>query len=228
MAVTFDAQDKVQATTVTTVDLTTLTVGSGANRVLLARLHLGGPTTARTVVWDPAGTNQSLTLIAEIANGSGPFTALWGLVAPTSGNLVLRASWTTSRSVVLGGIAWTGADQAGGATTFAHAATAIGTSTTPSITVTSAAGNAVVDASTDGDNYNSGTQTVDYIDNTSATAGGSRAAGAASVVMEWTIASSDNWASAGVDIVAAAAGGGATLPPASRQYMLVEGRRLVG
>ncbi len=67
MAVVFDA--KVTSTTdstatVLTVSNTTLTVGSGSNRALIAILEVNhAPLSGLTIAWDPAGANQALTAI---------------------------------------------------------------------------------------------------------------------------------------------------------------------
>src|SRR5712691_4015238 len=83
---------------VTTLDLTTLTVGTGANRCLIALVAFGVAVTLPTGVtltWDPAGTNQALTQISTKSSDLGTAQVqIWQLVNPTAGNLVLRASWT--------------------------------------------------------------------------------------------------------------------------------------
>src|SRR2546428_12764173 len=105
MAVTLDARSTTpaQANAVTTIDLTTFTVGSGSNRALVAQIAWGsggGTPSGITLNWDQLGTPQAMTLIKTVTNGS-LVVALYGLVNPTSGNKTLRASWTTAVDVDL-------------------------------------------------------------------------------------------------------------------------------
>jgi len=216
MAVAFDATSSayVQGHDVSPVNLTTLTVGSGSNRALVALVHTdivsSTSDTISSVQWDATGTPQSLTLITSITNGVNARIYLYGLVAPTSGAKTLRVTFsgTPPAECFLDGISVTGADQTGGTTTFAHAATGSGTGTSASVSVTSAAGNLTVAAVTGAEVLSSPTQTQIHVDNGGAdtSAGGSRAAGAGSVSHGWTLGSSVAWAMAGVDIVAAASG----------------------
>jgi hypothetical protein len=113
-----------------TVDHTTHTVGSGSNRVLIGLAAWGAASapTGVTMAWDPAGTNQSLTSIQELTSGSVK-VALFGLVAPTSGNLTLRCSWTNGAEIFIAAVSFTNADQTGGATTFPSPTTGTGVAT---------------------------------------------------------------------------------------------------
>jgi hypothetical protein len=221
MAVTFDAVG-VSTTgkagvTVTTVSLTDLTVGTNSQRALVIQvLFLGtaGGGSAPTGVawnWDATGTPQALTQIGtNTTSGNGQIVQLWGLVNPTSGNKTLTGTWTNNQEVDLQAVSWWGVDQTGGTTSFAHFNSATGSSATPSVTVTSAVGNAVmavmVAGTAVGINSVDNTQTFLYHGSGSIEGGGNRAAGAASVVLTGTYAGSDLWAIAGVDIVAASGG----------------------
>ncbi len=106
MAVTFDAASNIGAgTAVTTLSLTTLTVGTGSNRALVALLSFsqGSIPTGLTVTWDSGGTNQAMTQItgATASQGTVPTTVLFGLVNPVSGNKTLKASWTPTAACQL-------------------------------------------------------------------------------------------------------------------------------
>jgi len=211
MAVALDANATTDVTGggVSTLDLTTLTVGSGSNRALVAQVTFNVKTvSAITVKWDPASTNQTVALI-KTANGTGSDgrADLYGLVAPTSGNKTLRVSWTTASDIVMNAVAWTGVDQTGGVTSFPNSTSATGTSVTPSVTITSAVGNATMDCSANPLNtYSAPSKTQTFADfNGNVVSAGSRAAGAASNVHSWTITSAA-WVSVGTDILAAGAG----------------------
>jgi hypothetical protein len=99
MAVAFDAVGTdTRADSATTNDNSTLTVGSGSNRALIVFVtHNNVAITAETVVWDPAGANQALTLIGtQLEAIDNTRVSIYGLVNPTSGNKVIRTSWTTA------------------------------------------------------------------------------------------------------------------------------------
>ena len=208
MSVAFDANatSPVSASGVTTIDLTTLTVGTGANRALVVQLsHATKTITNESMNWDQTGSPQACTSI-KAANGSGSDgrAELWGLVAPTSGAKTLRHSWTGISDVIINAVSWTGADQTGGATTFPNSTSATGTSTTPSVTVTSAVNHATMDASAApvaSSPYSAPSKTQTYATFEGNIIGaGSRAAGAASNVHSWTIVSGP-WVSVGTDII---------------------------
>jgi hypothetical protein len=221
MAVAFDAKGTADATGngATTKDLTVLTITAAlSNSALVAQVSFSLKTVASvTLNWDNAGTPQAMTQIVA-ANGTGTVARaeLWGRIAPTSGNKTLRASWTGASDVYLQAASWSGVDQTGGVTSFAHSTsntgTTTGNTTHNTITITSAVGNATMDAICgDAATYTASTQTQTYLDNvaTSISGGGSRAGGAATVTHGWTATgTSDHWVSVGVDIVAGGAAAG--------------------
>lgn len=212
MAVAFDADATLSSTAnaVTTKTLTTLTVGSGANRALLVQVSWGAASlsiSGITVVWDAAGTNQSCTVVtgASATHGTTLQAALYGLVAPTSGNKIVTVTWTGSADVVINAFSVTGADQTGGATTFAHGTSAnIATSGNPLLNVTSAVGNLAADCLATSGTPSAPSQTQTHLNTTPAneSAAGSRAAGAASVQFNWTDNASAGSIQVGCDIVA--------------------------
>lgn len=215
MAVTLNANSTADAEndTATTIDNTSLTIAAGSNIVLIAQIAWSLHTVSGvTVAWDPTGANQALTLIGAVNNTTtNGRVALYGLVAPTTGNKTLRASFTGTSNICLNGIAFNGADQTGGATTFPHFNSATGTSTAPSVAVTSAVGNMTVDCTVnDASQYNSSGQTITFNDASPSliSGAGSRGTGAASVTHSWVLNVTGAWASVGCDILAA--GGGAT------------------
>ena len=82
----------------TTCNFTNLTVGSGANRVLVAFLSFGSPSIAASITYnrDTAGANQPMTLIGAAQDITARTRAelLFGLVNPVSGNKTLNFNWT--------------------------------------------------------------------------------------------------------------------------------------
>jgi len=210
MDVAFDARttDDAAGDGVTSLNTSNLTIGSGSNRALVVQINFSLKTiTGLTVKWDAAGANQSLTqIIAANSDGAQGRSELWGLVNPVSGNKALSLAWTGASEAVVAAVAWTNVKQSGGAATFANATSNKGANNTPSVAITSKAGNATMDASTSNFGaYSAPTQTEVYtreflpvIDGA-----GSRAAGAASVTHQWTLSGTPgNWVSVGVDIVA--------------------------
>lgn len=215
--VTFDAAGTGKETTnATSATFTTLTVGTGSNRALVAQLAFLGrsKTTAPTnitVTWDSGGTNQAMTLITNLSDSttSSHHVYLYGLVNPTSGNKTLSVSWTGTYDLDEQAVSWTGVDQTGGATSFPNATSNSGTSNSASVVITSATGDAVMDVIATGYSFAlnsvSATQTFKIAGAGSIESGGSRAAGASTVTQTGSIAGSDKWIVVGTDIKAASA-----------------------
>ena len=138
------------AASTTTADAT-VTVGAGTNRALTAALVFDNKSVSGvSVVYDPAGANQPLSLIrSEVTTGSYGRAELWGLVAPATGtSKTVRVSWTGSSDIAFSAVSWTNVNQTGGATSFAHATSNTG-STDPTILnvqITSAVHNATIDS----------------------------------------------------------------------------------
>jgi hypothetical protein len=156
MAVAFDAKTAAytSVTAGTTISMTNLTVGAGANRGLILCLQCGSQgasfPAALSLVWDSVGANQTLTQISGTLVANGVLTevaALYGLVAPASGNKTLTISWTGNNEMHASAAAFTGVDQTSVAVAFPHGTTVAHTTSTASptsVTITSASGNMVV------------------------------------------------------------------------------------
>lgn len=190
----------------------TFTVSGGANRVLVVQIawDIKANTITGAPVWDyGGGSPQNLSLIkSEVSSGTFMRTELWGLVAPTAGNLVFRVDFSGSMDSEIWLIEYTGADQTGGVTTFAHSNSASGASGVPTITITSGTGNATVAvAAMSAGNLATPTQTQTFLNTTPSNGSfaGSRADGAASVVHAWA-SGANPWCVAGCEIVAVGAG----------------------
>ena len=193
MAVVFDAKTAsfTEGNGVATISISNMTVGSGANSALLCLVWFSGTDAlpaGLTVVWDNGGTNQSMTQVVSTNFGDSNINAggaIFGLVAPTSGNKTLKITWTGNQEVHACAVSFTGVNQTGGATSFAHGNTNTASANTGTITVTSATGNMVVAGDT---NNQTGWGAISGTTIATTTTGpnlgcvGSYTAGAASVV----------------------------------------------
>ncbi len=146
----------------TSFDYTGMTVAAGSDTALLLTLMFGsGSVTSITAHWDSAGANQSMTQI--VAHSQGTATgAIFGLVAPATGNKTCHITWTGSAEIFACGIAFDGVDQTGGATTFPNSASS--TTVTDKVTLTSATGNKVVGCQGAGASQGTPTGTTLYDD----------------------------------------------------------------
>lgn len=212
------------ASTVTSISYTGLTIGSGLTNsaavFAVAYVTLG---TTNAVFSSPTWNGVSCPLIVQQNFASGGLgVALFGMVNPASGNNTFSVTSSVSAEFYYYGVSFSGVNQTGGTTTFAHSAggTAGNCSTiTPlNLTLTTANGNytLVIGQMGNGNGTStirlSGVATQDWIDtNDPAGQGGNGVAGKAAssgTTAAWSIvnATSDNAQIAGVDIVAAAAG----------------------
>ena len=176
------------------------TVAAGSDRCLvIGYSDYGWITNATNVTYNAVAA----TSVSTATNGNGPVASLWRLVAPDTGANTVSMDVTSQVTSSGGAVSYTGVDQT---TPFGTAATATGASTTPSVVVSSASGELVVDALSSGGN----TPTAGA-GQTSRIAlanffGMSEEAGAASVTMSWTTDTSNEWAIVGAPLKAAAAG----------------------
>lgn len=219
--VVFDAQSTTdnRVGAVATSSDTNLTVGSGANRALIVQIAWGAatPPNITGVHWDSAGSNQALTLITGTDATSGQMrVALYGYASAgsplTSGNKTLKVDWASNvTDGYVSAVAYTGVDQTGGATSFAHGATGSGTNNAVTKAITSATGNAVVGVlDTNLANITATSGTNVYIDNGggASSAAAMRDTGAATVTL--TGSPNNTWVMAGTDVVAASGAAAAT------------------
>lgn len=198
----------------TSINYTGLTVGAGlSNGALVFGICFDdNRVTGISATWDNGGTNQAMTSVVTKATASGlnGLVALFALVNPTAGNKTLHVAWTQSSQSSCAAASFTGVDQTGGTTSFAHQNSATGNTNTPTVAVTSATNNMVfaVHSSAAAGTFSAVNNTQIFRDNalTNTSNGMNRAAGAASVSMTATDTASGQWASAGFDLVAAATG----------------------
>jgi hypothetical protein len=226
MAVAVDATpavtlDKIFAA-VTTVDFTTLTTVA-ATSIYVGLCFSTPPTTfpsAITVVWDPAGVNQSFTQVPstliQVSSGNSDETVIFALDNPSAqGNKVIRASWTTTCDGYITAMSFKGSDTAGSAV---NGITASGTSTTPTISVNSPAGNFTFGCIiSDSATFSSTNQTQLFIDNGGAAGNGAAnytTGGGASTTLSANLGASGAWNYSACSVKAATAAGASasTLP----------------
>ena len=161
------------------------TVGSGSDRILLV-----GVKASTTNV-----TNISYGLL-ELTRleGGSEFTQLWSLLSPPVGTAAIIVTASSSSDISAGGISLNGANQD---EPFGTLVTAGGTSTSPSVTVTTSAGEFVVDVVGAAANVTAtagANQTRRWHEVASTTrAAGSTQAGSDGGVMSWTLSSSAVW-----------------------------------
>lgn len=192
---------------VTSLNLTTLTVSAGSDNCLFALLVLGdgGTPTGVGITWN----STSMTLVDSQVNSRGQNLYIYRLVAPTTGNQTLAASWTGSDDAVLAAINFSGVDQTTPVVT-AHTQKPTGSSTAPSATVTSATNDATLTLS--GASTNTGTpsfttprtQTQVFTDSSQIDnlAEASYALGGTSNAHSFTLTTSLDWAAVGIHIQA--------------------------
>jgi len=130
---------------VTSLNYTNITVASGSNRALVLACSFQAIVSSVTATWDSGGTNQSMTLVKSQNNSTnGRVTYLFGLLAPTTGNLTLAVSWTTSTNAGCSAVAFNGVIQIDTATAFTNAVGGSGNGVAPSLAVTTSNGDATV------------------------------------------------------------------------------------
>jgi hypothetical protein len=134
--------------------LSGLTVSGGSNRALAVLLFCGSQGVAfpagLTLTWDSGGTNQALTQVPNSLAADGGLTAIaavYGLLAPTSGNKNLVISWTGANEMHALAASFAGVDQTSIAVAFPNGASHVVSSAGASpctVTINSATGDMVI------------------------------------------------------------------------------------
>lgn len=168
---------------------------SGSNRVLYARIIGFQDDTVTGVTY--AGSAMTRVAYAPDGGAIRGNSQIWRLIAPATGANNITVSMSVARRIYLQGISFTGADQTTpdgtpnqqGPTT---------SSTAPSIAVSSAAGEIVIDAMGALNNPTATvgagqTQDFNLANSVSLIGCGSNEAGAASVTMSWTLSAANFW-----------------------------------
>lgn len=196
----------VQITTISGALTGSLTLNcAGSNREIVVTVTYYDA--ARAVSTITYNTTDNLTKYATITGGGANQSAdIWHLVAPSSGSHTLLVTMTNGTSWAgITARCYSGANQS---TPLGTAATATATSTAPSITVTSAVGEEVIDAVAINGQSGNPTVTVGAGQTQRQNEGiagiewvvSSDEPGAASVVMDWTSSLSLWWAAIGVSV----------------------------
>jgi hypothetical protein len=178
---------------------------SGNDRLMLVGISTLADEVVSSVVWDPTGANQSLSLVTGCNQLAGVGEIwIYQLVAPATGtSLTLGVTFAASASSVVGVTSFTGVDQT---TPLGTCVVASGDPGPATVTVTSAPGELVFDTVASDENVTAdASQNVRWDLATPVFAGGSTKAGASSVTMSWT-AGSTTWAIGAVPIKPAGSG----------------------
>ena len=188
------------------------TVTNAANRYIVVGVSIdrsgGNVTGAATYGTEGGGPNVAMTLLAGINNGTNVRTELFGLRAPASGvhQITVTITSTAGRNVtvIAGAQSFSNVDQSAPTGT---AVTATNNTTTPTVNVTNAAGDYVVDAFAYNGNdalTENGTQDARYVNNTNTltnfAGGGSGSRGYTNTTMSWTSPNNQNWAIAAIPL----------------------------
>jgi hypothetical protein len=124
---------------------TVVVAAADANRCLILGVaHSNVAVTAPTCIFDAAGANQAMTLLGSQVNSSNTsLVQLWGLLAPatSAASKSCTLAWTGSSSVNVAGAYFTGVDQGSLAASVVFSSAAA-TGTGPTLTFSTAAGNA--------------------------------------------------------------------------------------
>lgn len=207
------------------------TVGAGGtNQILVVGVNMFATADPFPTVSSMTYAGQSMTFLAAKNDDVSPNTRIrsemWYITAPATGANNIAITFSASVRAIAGGMSYTGVRQTTPLGTAASAGTEGTFTATPSVTVSSAAGERVVDtvgirqtANTPGDQtLTAGAgQTQRYNDvsgtnnNSNVVGAGSEEAGAASVTMSWTAFQSRPWAIVAAPLKPA---GCATLPEA--------------
>lgn len=203
MAVVFDAKStQFTGDAINSFSDTSLTVGTGSNRVLLVLLSRSGNDPTLTCTW--GGT--TLTQVASSVNGFDEITEIWGLLNPVSGAQTLSITWLNNQAACGSGISFTGVEQSSLAAALTGVQNNTGTTGPAACTVASAIGDIVV--SCQASVFCTLTEDNISIYHSVAANGtglsANRATGAASVTLSATQSSAQTWAASGINVHAAA------------------------
>lgn len=200
MAVVFDAVAVVAGSNVTTITTAAFTI-SGADRAAILGWGKVINNTASGFTSSVGGVSGALISGTDSTTTVTDCRALLhGVTAPPTGSQTATMSWTTSSFASFGVCTATGVDQT---TSFNNGTFNTGTSTAPTVTITSAT-NDMTQAglcANDSGAITASSQTERYNSTASANIAGSTAAGAASNIHSWTIANIRQWANAGANYV---------------------------
>jgi MYXO-CTERM domain-containing protein len=118
-AVTLDARTQDSARPTPLINVTTLTVGPGSDRLLVVGIEIADPgVTVSRMAWAGVSLVRAASLKVNMG-GSGCLTEIWRLVAPATGNNVLEVALSAPAAFGIGAASYTGVDQNTPTETFA-------------------------------------------------------------------------------------------------------------
>jgi hypothetical protein len=172
----------IGGTSVTSLTSNTFAVG-GSNLAIVGLVSFFSGTTNPTLVYDPAGANQTMTQIGLLHVGSDTL-GLYGLVgAATTGSKTIQATWTGAATGNIAGCAFKGVDQTGGVTSFPNYVSA---SSGGSVTVTSTTNDVALGNFAASGSFSAVNQTQIYNENSLVSSGGNYALNIANPAMTGT------------------------------------------
>lgn len=197
----------------TSFDSIAFTMPVVANGLMIISLAWPSNPGTVTITWDALGTPQPATLIPNCLGNNTTYAAKYAVLAPHSGNLTLRVATSNLIETMVHCTGYSNVLQTSVALACPNGASNTGTSTAPTITVTSAAGDLtedlVVPAPPGGVPASPTQTTITIVSGGGALDYGSSretsSSGAASVTHAWTI-SSAAWISVAASIKSANAG----------------------
>ncbi len=179
---------------------------TGNERLLIVGLSVGFGTTL--TVAGVTYNSVSMTSAGRVQsnNQNDGYVELFYLVNPTVGTNTVQVTADSAKDLIGGSVSFIGVDQT---TPVSNTATAFGSSAAPSVNVSSAAGNIVIDVVGVGSAITSSDQTLRWLNNLNGSSGSgnaaqSTAAGASSVTMSY-VSASDWWGIVGTSVNAAGA-----------------------
>lgn len=208
--------------------LTFAHVSQGSDRYLLCAVHWTAASPTPETVSSVTFNGTSLTSIEKVGGTAGfPTVELFALVAPavTTANVVVTMSVAVTFQLIAGCVTFSGVNQSTPTSGYLEQTGTISPDGQPSLTVTSATDDMVLNAlTTDGDGSVTvgGGQTTQWINlGSSAAAGhGSTEPGASSVTMSYSeLASFTEYAHAAINIQQATGGGGPDVTPFYKRRM---------
>ncbi len=211
MAVTFDAVGPNSSGTSVTIN-TSLTWShscSGSNGLLVVGVSVGAGQNGTSTTATYNGVSMTSAGRVFSNNQQDGYVEMFYLVAPSTGSNTVAITCSQSLTMIGGSVSFNGVDQS---TPVSNITSAFGSASPVSLSVTSAAGNMVVDAVCTGTGVTSSDQTQRWLRNDNGTTAAGNAAqstadGAASVNMGYTI-TSDWWGMMGMSVNASSGGGG--------------------
>jgi hypothetical protein len=211
---TVDGATVVSGSSVTSLTSPSLTITSASNRAGLVCLSFSSNGSS-TIIGSIGGVSGTLVAGSDSGTTVSQRSLQISVIAPPSGSQTGVASWTGSAGVTLAIITASGVDQA---TPSINGTFITGATPSPSLTITSVAGNLTVDTvAVSTGTLSSPNQTEKWNDTVSNVGAGSVGPGTGTTTHTW-VENIGGWAQSGSDFLAA---GGAASAPRSRTRLYV-------